>query len=95
MVDVTNLLATQISLKGRKQDILLLRKQNRDPTKRKQVEFRLPAGGQIGEDIKAFFALAEGEEERYRMPVSELTFFPFLFLCFIQGVWSEIGVCDA
>ena len=54
-----------------KRDLLVLRKQERDPAKREKVAFQLPAGGRIGEDIRAFFALADGEEERYGMPVSE------------------------
>ena len=61
----------QLGLFGDKRDVLVLRKQERDPAKRDKVGFRLPAGGKIGEDIKSFFALAEGEEERYVMPVSE------------------------
>ena len=69
---------TQLGLGGPKLDLLVLRKQERDPAKRDKVAFRLPAGG-IGEDIRAFFALAEGGEERYHMPVSESAPLPFLF----------------
>lgn len=79
----------QLGLDGRKRELLLLRRQERDPDKREKVAFRLPTGGGIGEDIKDFFALADGdEEERFGMPVSE--FWPPLFP--LSGVSGSNGV---
>lgn len=52
-------------------EVLTLKKQDRDPSKQKESRFFLPAG-RIGDDLKAFFNLCDDDgDERCEIPISE------------------------